>query len=208
MRRSFGVVLVLGFSLMVVAPALATPTTTTPATTTDSPSKTHTLVITLTEPNGSVGYTVTVSGTVSINGTESGDSIAGQSANGRLGGLPWEKKRSDRKDVIRFTGELRDFEYDGEGKIRITLDGKRIDPAKLVGTPPPPPSTATSTTTSPPNTETATSTTTPTATSSPTTVAPSRTPSSNGGMFGVDLPLSFVIALVGAALIIVLRWTK
>lgn len=214
MRRAFVVVLVIGFAFMVVTPGLATPTAT------DSPSKTHTLVVT--HVNGSVGYTVTASGNLTLKNTESGDSISRDTVNGRVGGLPWKDKSSDKKDVIKYTGKLRDFDYDG-GKIRLTLDGKRINPDKLVGTPPPPPqtptSTPTSTSTSTPNTRTSTPTTTTETITPPSTAGPSTTtytsaattpaptstdgsPTDTGGtgLLGQLIPLITGLGAIGAVL--------
>jgi hypothetical protein len=133
------VVLVLGLasSGAVVTPVHAasqtpsTPTTSPQASPTNQ-SPSHTLVII--QQNGSVGYTVTVSGTLSLQHRESGDSIAGQTATGQVGGFPWQETSNDSRDVIHFTGELQDFEYNA-GQLRVMLDGKRIDPGSLRNTP-------------------------------------------------------------------------
>lgn len=90
--------------------------------------------------NGSVNYAVTVSGTASYaqTHTEDTDNIAANTASGDVGGLPWETNSSDSKDVIRFTGEIYDFDInDKNGKIQVTLDGKSIDPTSFRTTPAP-----------------------------------------------------------------------
>lgn len=105
-------------------------TTTTPNSST--PQTGHTLVIR--QLNGSVGYTVTVNGSLTVRQGEPSDSIAGQTATGQVGGYPWQTATNDSTDVIHFTGTLQNFEYTG-GTLRVLLDGKRIDPDALRNTP-------------------------------------------------------------------------
>lgn len=125
------------------------------ATPRSSSEQSHTLVIE--QVNGSTGYTVTISGEVTLRHTESDDSIAGPTVIGHVGGYPWQKSSDDSRDVITFTGELQNFEFDGNnGKIRVTLDGKRVSPTSLVATPRSTP-TPTPTRTATPTTRTASS---------------------------------------------------
>lgn len=154
------VALMLVTTIVLGAPALATQS-----------EETHTLVIE--QIDGSVSYTVTVSGSITLYSTESGDAVSGDTVTGRVGGYPWSETANDSRDVIQFAGELQNFEYSG-GEVRLILDGKEIDPNSLISTPKWTPSptptkipTATKTPT-PTTTATQTQTPTPTATRTPT----------------------------------------
>jgi hypothetical protein len=194
--------------------------TTQTATATPQPSPTthsqsHTLVIE--QVNGSVGYTAILSGNITLQNTESTDSIGKSTVTGSVGGLPWNENTSDPKDVIHFTGKLHDFEYNTHnGQIRVLLDGKQVDPTSLVATPSPPPTTTnpssptvTSTTVSPPTaTETGTQ---PTTTASPTPDTPTPTatttpaPGGNSLLTRIAMGLGLGIAIAGLGVFVVWR---
>ena len=169
-------------SLNVSSQSTPTPTPQSSPTKRSNRSSGHTLVIE--QVNGSVAYTVTITGKVTLKQAESTDAIGGPMVTGRVGGMPWNETSSDPKDVIHFTGELQDFEYNtNNGKIRVRLDGKPIDPQSLVNTPSrtPQPTTPTPTVTTPttPTTSPTSSTATPTTTVSstpPVTSSPTVTP--------------------------------
>lgn len=86
-------------------------------------SQTHTLII---KPeNGSVEYTVSVSGTLTIQANEPSDRIDGQTVTGSVGGSRSETG-TDTRDIIKFTGQLQTLDYNG-GTIRVIFDGERLD---------------------------------------------------------------------------------
>lgn len=170
--------------------------------------------------NGSVSYRLTSAGTINFvqAHAEKTDQISGQTASGDVGGLPWETNSNDSKDVIRFTGEVYDLELnDKDGKVRVTLDGKPIDPNTLRTTPTPAASTA--------RTETPASTATVTSTPSPsprspthTARAPTHTPANEAtptdtgtNLFSLTQIINtvvglFVLALVGTGVGLYLWW--
>jgi hypothetical protein len=97
--------------------------------------------------SGSPSWSITASGSIQLDPktTENTDSISGKTADGSVGGLPWENT-SDPRDVIYYTGEVLQFDLGGTGNARVKLDGKRVDPKSLKNTPtstPTPPSTST-----------------------------------------------------------------
>lgn len=178
----------------------------------------HTLVIA--QVNGSVGYTATLSGTITINQIESGDSIAGRTVTGRVGRLPWTNTSTDSRDVIHFTGELQNFEYNtNNGQIRVRLDGKQVDPNSLLNTPPHPPTTTNPSTPTvaktTPSTPTATETSTPTASSpmpdaptAPATAMPPTETSGTGLLRRVVIGLGLGIGIAGFGVVVVWRRFK
>lgn len=143
------------------------PATPTPAPTNQSPSQT----LVIEQVNGSVGYTVTVAGTLTFRQEESGDSIARQTATGQVGGFPWQERSNDTTDVIHFTGTVQNFEYNG-GELRVVRDGNRVDPDSLRNTPLPPGQTPTQPQSPSPHPPSASPSPSPTTGSSP-TIAPS-----------------------------------
>lgn len=153
---------------------------------------THTLVIEQTG-NNSVGYSVSVSEEITAIDNETSDSITGQTASGRVGGLPWKDTSSDNKDEIRFTGQIRDFEHDG-GDIRLVLDGKQVDPSSLHNTPQESPTPTTDSSPSPTSPEKS-----PTHTP-PSTLTSTPTPSSEGG--GGWLSLNLILGISVASVLI------
>jgi hypothetical protein len=177
----------------------ATPT---PRPTATPHSTVHTLVIE--QQNGSTGYSLVVSGSVrTLTASESSDSIAGNSVTGNVGGLPWQQKSTDSKDVIHYTGELLDFEYDG-GTVHVRVDGEQTDPTSLSNTPATtPPSTRTNTPT--PDSSPTTAPVTPT---EETTVAPTTSPSDSPSSGGPLIPTWFLIGLVVASLVTLRLWGK
>lgn len=155
----------------------------------------HTLVIEQTG-NNSVGYSVSVSGKITAVDNETSDSITGQTASGRVGGLPWKNTSTDTEDEIRFTGHIRDFEHDG-GNIRLILDGKQVDPSSLHNTPQGSPTLT-------PTTDSAT----PTPSTASPTHSPHSTPSSGAGDGESWLSLNFVIGLSVASVLALLFFRR
>jgi hypothetical protein len=139
-------------------------------------SQRHTLVII--HVSGSPSWSITASGSIQLDTTttENTDSIGGKTADGSVGGLPWEDNASDPRDVIYYTGELLQFDLGGTGTARITLDGKRVNPQSLKNTPTP----------------TATPTPSPTVTATPTTrqSTATQTPALNTPMTSPSTPSS------------------
>jgi hypothetical protein len=176
--------------------------TPTPQPSSTSRSKAHTLVIK--QQNGSVGYTVTVTGSVTLDTTESSDSIAGNTVRGRVGGLPWKENITDSKDVIHFTGKLLGVEYEDEaGTIHIILDGEQTDPNSLINTPQQTPMPTTSTL--PPTTATTPPTRTVTSTAHPTTSTTTTPQSSTGSGFSLQLWIILGLAIVSVLIFYVLE---
>lgn len=165
-------------------------------------NQSHTLEII--HVNGSVSYQLTSSGKISFAQAhaEDTDNIAGNTASGDVGGLPWEANSNDSKDVIRFTGDVLDLELnDRNGKVRVKLDGKRVNPDSLQNTPTPSSTPSATETTTPPATDSPASTLSPTSTS-PTG---STSSASDDGGFGSSLSLSFVLAIAGIGVLLLLR---
>lgn len=195
----YGAVLVICFVLLsaVVGPI----TIPTAAAQGQNQSQRHTLVII--HVSGSPSWTVTASGSIRLDkkATESTDSIAGKTADGSVGGLPWEENASDPRDVIYFTGELLQFDLGGTGKAQVKLDGKLINEKSLKNTP------VQTTTPSPTVTSTPPPTVTPTTTVAPT--QPTSSSTSTSGGIGSGFPFTFVFALaamvIGAVVLLVLR---
>jgi hypothetical protein len=185
MRRKrearYGAVLVIGLVLLV---GLVGPITmSTAAAQSQTQSQRHKLVII--HVSGSPSWSITASGSIQLDTktTENTDSIGGKTADGSVGGLPWEANTSDPRDVIYYTGEVLQFDLGGTGTARVKLDGKRVNPKSLkntpISTPTPrptifPQSTVHATTTPTPSSP-ITTVSSPTPTMSP-TVAPSPTP--------------------------------
>lgn len=203
-RRTVSVTILLLVLVSTMLSPLGQAAASNPTNTNQNQNQSHTLEII--HVNGSVSYRVTTSGTISFTPAhaEDTDQIAGQTASGDIGGLPWETNNNDSKDVIQFTGDVLDFEInDRDGKVQVKLDGKRVNPDTLRNTP-----TSTS-----PSTSTETETATPSATDSPTSSPPTSTVSSTDSTpatsgdsgFGSSVSLSLVLAIAGAGVLLLLR---
>jgi hypothetical protein len=127
----YGAILVI---CLVLLGALVGPITMPTAAQGQKQSQRHKLVIT--HVSGSPSWSITASGSIQLDTktTENTDSISGKTADGSVGGLPWENT-SDPRDVIYYTGEVLQFDLGGTGNARIKLDGKRVDPKSLKNTP-------------------------------------------------------------------------
>lgn len=99
-------------------------------------NETHRLVVET--ENESVAYTITASSPVTLEENEEADAIQDdRTANGRVGGTPWDNETDDTRDVILYKGKIESFQYTGED-IVTTLDGEEIDPDEIGGEDPEP----------------------------------------------------------------------
>jgi hypothetical protein len=178
-------------------------------------SQRHTLVII--HVSGSPSWSITASGSIQLdtNTTENTDSIGGKTADGSVGGLPWENT-SDPRDVIYYTGEVLQFDLGGTGDARVILDGERVNPQSLKNTPTPTPTqTPSPTAPAPTVSSTGEPTTPPVSDQSPTVRSPSLSPTASPSPTSPPSPSSpsspsssgviegeFVLGLAGGLLLI------
>ncbi|WP_330633627.1 hypothetical protein [Halocatena halophila] len=163
------------------------PQTTSTPIATEPPN--HTLVI---QPKGDKrgSYNAVFSSQPTLKQTEDSDTRKGTKVNGNVGGLPWQKDSTDKKDVIQFRGQVQDFET--SGNITVKLDGTRVDPTSLSQSPQP--------TASPPSQEESTHSPTSTVELSPSTIQSTQGTAADSGGF----PLFEVLAGVVAGVVVVM----